>query len=124
MTTKAQVTICETCRRDRTVDVPLEERDGYKLAQAFEAQQGAYPDLEIRRFRCLMGCEKACNVALQQAGKTSYVFDGFDANEETALAVLDYAQHYQDSEDGTVAFRNWPEGIKGHFRSKVPPAES
>ena len=46
----------------------------------------------------------------------------FAADEEAARAILDYALLYAGSEEGQVPYRAWPEGVKGHFITRTPPA--
>jgi predicted metal-binding protein len=41
---------------------------------------------------------------------------------DAARAILDYALHHAASEEGRVPFRDWPQGVKGHFIVRVPPA--
>ena len=35
---------------------------------------------------------------------------------------MEYAVAYAASEEGVVPYRQWPEGVKGHFIVRVPPA--
>ena len=40
---------------------------------------------------------------------------------EAARALLDYAVAYGESEHGRVPFKQWPQGVKGHFITRTPP---
>ena len=40
---------------------------------------------------------------------------------DAAAAILDYAVHYAQSEHGRVPFKDWPQGVKGHFITRTPP---
>ena len=44
------------------------------------------------------------------------------ADAAAARAILDYAVHHAASADGEVRFEDWPEGVKGHFLVRTPPA--
>jgi predicted metal-binding protein len=43
---------------------------------------------------------------------------------EGARIILDYFLKYLQSETGTVPYRTWPEGIKGHIIARIPPFEN
>ena len=44
--------------------------------------------------------------------------NGGDAD---AQALVAFFRLYRDSEEGRVPFRQWPEGVKGHFIVRLPP---
>jgi len=80
------------------------------------------PDLQTRRVSCLMGCSHGCNIAIQAEGKLNYTLGRFDPEEEgAAQAIVDYAALHAQSETGQVPFRQWPQGVKGHFVTRHPP---
>jgi predicted metal-binding protein len=68
-----------------------------------------------------MGCTRACNVAVQGAGKLNYTLGQFEVSEEAAGAIVDYAEMHSQSDTGAVPFRQWPKPIKGHFVTRHPP---
>jgi len=115
--------VCDTCRY--SVDEKTREdgkTGGEILAEAIEA---AAPDtLTIKRQSCLMGCERHCNVAISAPGKLSYVLGKFEPSSTSAEAIIEYARQHSESETGTVPYRQWPEGVKGHFTARLPPLES
>ena len=114
------VTICDTCKRDGWEDSGAEETDGARLAGRVEAL--AVPaGVSVRRHGCLMGCGKGCNVAIQALGKLCYTLGGFEPGAEAAQAILDYAGLHAVSETGQVPYRQWPQGVKGHFVTRHPP---
>ena len=39
---------------------------------------------------------------------------------EAAEAIVDFARRYAASPDGAVPYRDWPEGMKGHFIARLP----
>lgn len=108
----------------------MEKTDGELLADAIDScvsAQGAARGqtgtaVKTRRVACTMGCERACNIIVQGAEKIGYSLGKFDGTEEDAQAIVDYAIMHADSPTGQVPFRNWPQGVKGHFVSRhLPP---
>ena len=80
--------------------------------------------ITVRGVACLMGCEHGCNIAIQKDGKFSYVLGRFDGTPEDAEAVAEFAAGHRESETGQVPFKQWPQGVKGHFVSRIPPLPS
>jgi predicted metal-binding protein len=70
---------------------------------------------------CLFACADHCTIHLRAPGKVSYVMGRFTPDADAARAILDYAVQYADSEHGRVPFKQWPEGVKGHFITRSPP---
>ena len=114
------ITICESCKRDGWQDGPMTRTDGEAMATAIEARApGA--GIATRRVSCTMGCERACHVIVQGAGKIGYSLGKFEGTEADAEAIVAFAALHADSETGQVPFRQWPQGVKGHFVSRHPP---
>lgn len=115
------ITICETCKREGWETGPMDKTDGEVLASLIEAR-AEDAGLKTRRVSCTMGCERACNIIVQAPGKIGYSLGKFDANADDAQAIVDYATMHAASTSGQVPFREWPQGVKGHFVSRhVPP---
>jgi predicted metal-binding protein len=114
------LTVCETCGFD--ADAPEAVRPGERLAQALEAQLAAAPQLAValRRTRCLMACKRHCTVLLRAPQKIGYVIGDFAPDRDAAATLLEYLRHYTESPTGQVAYRLWPEGIKGRFIARIP----
>ncbi|SLN17618.1 hypothetical protein AQS8620_00377 [Aquimixticola soesokkakensis] len=120
------ITICETCKRDDWAERGMTQSDGELLAEAIEASVAQDSAIRTRRVACTMGCERACNVIIQGAGKIGYSLGKFDGTPEDGAAIAQYARLHLASETGQVPFRTWPQGVKGHFVSRhlpVPQAE-
>ncbi|MGR3485913.1 MAG: DUF1636 family protein [Paracoccaceae bacterium] len=113
------ITVCDTCKRDD--HVPGAPTDGERLAEAVEAAADGVAGLRTRRVSCLMGCARSCNVAIQAAGKLSYTLGEFEPGPEAAQALVGYATLHAAHETGVVPYRQWPEGVKGHFVTRHPP---
>jgi len=114
----SRLIICDTCKREGQ-EIEGGKTCGERLADLVEATESK---LRIERHSCLMGCERACNIAIQEDGKIAYVIGRFDPTKDAAEAILEFASKYQASETGRVPYREWPEGIKGHFVARIPPA--
>lgn len=114
------ITVCDTCKRDDWAARGMEETDGEVLAGMIEsAAKGT--EVRVRRVSCLMGCDHSCNIAIQGAGKLAYTLGKFDATEEAAKGIVEYAEGHAASETGQVPFRTWPQAVKGHFITRHPP---
>ncbi|SFO86127.1 DUF1636 family protein [Tranquillimonas alkanivorans] len=113
------ITICDTCKREGWEPGADGRTDGEALAEQVEAV--VRPPLRTRRVSCLMGCSHGCNVAVQAAGKLCYTLGRFEPAEEAAQAIVDWAALHAESESGQVPYRQWPQGVKGHFVTRHPP---
>ncbi|MDB5457339.1 MAG: hypothetical protein JWP92_2924 [Caulobacter sp.] len=114
-----RLTVCATCR------FSLDEREdehGIRGGALFlAALRAAGPvDVEVVETECLWACTQHCTVHLQALGKTSYLLGRFAPTPEAAAALLAYVAAYADSAEGTVPYRQWPEGVKGHFIARIP----
>ena len=124
------ITICDTCKRESLTDLGSDAQpirtDGEKFAELIEtklneAVQNDGGNVRSRRVSCLMGCKRACNVAIQAPGKLAYTLGEFEVLEEAAEGVVAYAIAHSESPSGQVPYRTWPEAIKGHFVTRHPP---
>ncbi len=113
------ITICDTCKRDDWEDRAPTQTDGERLAKLVET--AAPEGLRTRRVSCLMGCSHGCNIAIQAEGKLSYTLGRFEPEPEAAEAIAQYAALHAQSETGVVPYREWPQGVKGHFVTRHPP---
>lgn len=114
------ITICDTCKTDTWDAETAKVTDGEALAEKIEALAGKR-GVKTRRVSCTMGCDRACNIIVQGDGKIGYSLGRFDASDEDAQAIVDYAAMHAASETGQVPFRDWPQGVKGHFVSRHVP---
>ena len=114
------ITICDTCKGEDWGAETHSRPHGEDLAQLVEAQ-AAGGDVKTRRVSCLMGCSHGCNVAIQAPGKLAYTLGRFTPDQDAAEAIVDYAVLHATSETGQVPYREWPQGVKGHFVTRHPP---
>jgi len=115
------ITICDTCKHDDWEARGVETTDGAVFADLIEAAAAGKDAVKTRRHSCLMGCTRACNVAIQGPGKLNYTLGMFDPTPEAASAVVDYALLHSESDSGQVPYRQWPQEVKGHFVTRHPP---
>ena len=99
-------------------------RGGQRLAEALHATRAAdpaYAGIAVQEMACLFSCTEHCAVHLRAPGRIGYVLGRFAPDGEAARAILDVAVAHAASEEGQVPFRQWPQGVKGHFLVRVPP---
>ena len=119
------VVACNTCRL--SADAREDEqgqRGGARLVTALLAAKAGddrYAAIAVQEMPCLFACTEHCTIHLRAPGKVGYVLGRFTPDGEAARAILDYAVHYADSEHGRVPFKQWPQGVKGHFITRTPP---
>ena len=118
---KTWITVCDTCKRDDWDAETAGRTDGEALAELVEAAAAGVEEVAVRRHSCLMGCKQGCNVAVQGREKLNYTLGRFEPLAEAAEAIVGYARLHAESATGVVPYRQWPEGVKGHFVTRHPP---
>lgn len=120
------VIVCNTCRHSGDA---REDADGvrggarlFALLRDLAQNDPAYAGLSVEEMPCLFACKDFCTIHIRAHDKVGYVLGRFTPDADAARAILDYALHYAASEEGRVAYADWPEGVKGHFIVRVPPA--
>lgn len=119
------VVVCNTCRASADArEGPDGVRGGARLVEALRTiqREPGYESVAVQEMPCLFACQEFCTVHLRAPGKVGYVLGRFEAGEQAARAILDYALLYAESDIGQVPYRSWPEGVKGHFITRTPPA--
>jgi predicted metal-binding protein len=111
--------VCNTCRFSAEAREDAKGvRGGARLVEALrQAQAGdaRVAGLAVEEMPCLFNCTQHCSVHLRAPGKIGYVLGRFEPTADSAQALLAYAAAYIASEEGLVPYRQWPEGVKGHF---------
>lgn len=123
--TGAAVVVCNTCRLspDRREDEDG-RRGGALLVDALRRVREKEPALAgvaVQEMPCLFACQRHCAVHIRAPGKVGYVLGDFAADETAARAILTYAALHAQSAEGVVRYADWPEGVKGHFITRMPP---
>jgi predicted metal-binding protein len=119
------IVACNTCRHSadkREDDSGI--RGGAQMVAALRSvreSDARYAGVAVQEMPCLFACTEFCTIHVRAPGKVSYVLGRFTPDEEAATAILDYAVHYAASEHGRVPFKQWPQGVKGHFITRTPP---
>lgn len=120
------IVVCGTCRHSAEAWEDAAGRTGGEaMAAALRsavATDPRYAGIAIEQMPCLFACSEFCTVHLRAPGKIGYVLGRFTPDDQAARALLDYAVEHARSADGEVAYALWPEGVKGHFIVRVPPA--
>ncbi|MBY8976119.1 DUF1636 domain-containing protein [Rhodobacteraceae bacterium NNCM2] len=115
------IIVCDTCKYAAEEKLGPDGRPGGEmLAEHVERLAEGVEGIEVRRQSCLMGCERHCNTAIGAPGKLTYVLGKFLPEGASAEAVVEYATLHRDSETGQVPFKQWPQGVKGHFVARIP----
>lgn len=124
----ARLVVCTTCRFSSEQPVDAAGRSGGQsllnaVTAAVEATKGI-GCLRVERQACLWACSSHCSVYLSQPGKPGYLAGGFAPTAQDAQAIADFAHLYANSPQGAVPYRDWPEGMKGHFIARLPSCDS
>jgi len=114
------ITVCTTCRQPHLREDKERVPCGEAMLELISAA-GAVQGVEVRGTACLMGCEHGCNIAISAPDKLTYVLGSFTPTQDDAEAIAAYAALHAQSPSGAVPFRQWPQGVKGHFIARVPP---
>lgn len=126
---KTTITVCTTCKREDASaapplsDAPAQPVPGETLLAHVQRAAEGREDVAVRGVACLMGCARGCNAAISADGKMTYVLGQFEPDAEAAAALVEYAGKHAFSETGAVPYREWPQGVKGHFQARIPPLD-
>ena len=119
------IVACNTCRHSGDArEDEAGQCGGQRMVEALRHAQASdprYAGIAVQEMPCLFACTEFCTVHLRASDKVGYVLGRFVPGEEAATALLDYAVHYAASEHGRVPFKDWPQGVKGHFITRTPP---
>ena len=115
------ITICDTCKRTGWAETGMQKTDGEAWAEMIEVAAAGADGVKTRRVSCTMGCDRACNITVQASDKINYSLGTFEATTDDAVAIVEYATKHAASENGQVPYREWPQGVKGHFVSRHQP---
>ncbi|RUT28773.1 DUF1636 domain-containing protein [Arsenicitalea aurantiaca] len=121
---KTTITICSTCRFGPDLPTNGEGKTGGEiLAGLVGAGLDGTEPIAVRAHECLWACRQRCTVLFSSVGGPSYLAGRFEPEGSAAEAIIAWARAYAASGTGVVAFRDWPEGIKGHFIARLPVLE-
>ena len=112
------IIVCNTCGHNS--EQPEAVRPGEKLATVIEDMLAGDASINLRRFSCLMACQRMCTVQLRSIGKMDYALGDFIPDYDHASALVEYTRLYHESETGQVPYKQWPVLIKGKFLTRIP----
>ncbi len=120
---EASIVVCSTCRfsAQRHSDDRGNTGGAVLHGHIVEVAQDRGGDVAVESMACFFACARHCTVHLRAPGKMAYVLGGFTPSRAAAEAIVTFFEHYLASEDGEVAYRLWPDGVKGHFITRTPP---
>ncbi|MBP6717521.1 MAG: DUF1636 domain-containing protein [Rhodoferax sp.] len=119
-----EVIVCTTCR---PAGVPRDQpAHGAALLEAvqiaaFDLDPAQLAQVRIRGVECMMGCNRACTVTFQAAGKYIYYFGDLTADTETAEHILACAQLHATAVDGTLLRNDRPARLRNGILARIPP---
>lgn len=120
------IVVCSSCRHSADARSDAHgQRGGAILADELRRLQPLLPDaavIRIQTMACLFACTRHCTVHLRAPAKISYVLGDFTPTPAAARAIFDFTIRYAASQSGQVPYRQWPDGVKGHFLTRSPPA--
>lgn len=119
------ITVCTTCR---ALGTSREQRaDGLNLFDAVqealwaaETADGMALNVQLRGQACMSGCNRACTLAVQSAGKWTYYWGDLAPDAETAAQVVACALMHQRSTDGELEWKSRPERLKSGVLARIP----
>jgi len=118
------IVFCTTCRFPDGKKVDAQGvTGGERLAREMESllAETGRDDIFIERQECLWSCSENCNVLLRDTEKFSYLTGRFAPERDSAQSLLAWFDLHGQSTEGAVPFRQWPDGMRGHFIARLPP---
>lgn len=118
-----EVIVCTTCRPAGVPrDQPAHGAGLFEAVQiaAFDLDPAQLAQVRIRGVECMMGCNRACTVTFQAAGKYIYYFGDLTADAETAEHILACAQLHATAVDGTLLRNDRPARLRNGILARIP----
>ena len=117
---------CTTCRLSADEKADVDGRTGGEtlighVRQVLDAKNR--DDIHIAEQSCLWSCKRHCNVWFRDTERFSYLAGDFEPTQAAAEAIVEWFDLHGQSELGTVSFRQWPDGMRGHFITRMPPEQ-
>jgi predicted metal-binding protein len=119
------IIVCTTCRPPgASRDLRAEGLNLFDAVQealwAAETDEGAALNVHLRGQGCMSGCNRACTLAVQGAGKWTYYWGDLAPDAETAAQVVACARTHQRSADGVLEWKTRPERLKSGVLARLP----
>lgn len=116
-----KIIVCQTCKF--TAESKLDDNGvtgGEHLTKHLEDVLKDRDDVEIQKQDCLWACSDHCNVVLSDSERFSYLAGRFEPKRDAAEAIVEWFDKHGESNTGQVPFRQWPDGMRGHFIARIP----
>jgi len=117
---------CTTCKHSAEAKTDADGRTGGEnLMQHVRdvLKDTGREDIHVTEQECLWSCKRHCNVWFRDTERFSYIAGDFEPTRQAAEAIVGWFELHGESELGTVPFRQWPDGMRGHFIARMPPEE-
>ncbi|MEM8796254.1 MAG: DUF1636 domain-containing protein [Pseudomonadota bacterium] len=119
------IIVCQTCKFEAESKTDGQGvTGGEHLTRHLEAVLSERTDITIQKQDCLWACSQHCNVVLSDSDRFSYLAGRFSPERGSAEAIVEWFDKHGESDTGQVPFREWPDGMRGHFIARIPVAGS
>ena len=117
------IIMCTTCRHSAAEKFGPDGRTGGEtlITHMQDAMAERGENVEIQTQACLWNCKRHCSVILRDDQRFTYFTGDHVPERLQAEAILDWFTAHGASETGEVPFRQWPDRMRGHFISRIPP---
>lgn len=121
-----RIVMCSTCRFSAAEKFAGDGRTGGEILIGHMRDAMAARGLEETALQiqtCLWNCTRHCSVVLCDDERFSYFTGNHEPTRPQAEAILDWFAAHGASQTGEVPFRQWPDRMRGHFISRIPPVK-
>lgn len=119
------IIVCQTCKFTAQAKLNGDGLAGGEiLTKHLEDVLAGRDDLVIQKQDCLWACSDHCNVMMSDSERFSYLAGRFEPKRESAEAIVEWFDKHGESKTGQVPFREWPDGMRGHFIARLPVQNS
>ncbi|MEO1066550.1 MAG: DUF1636 domain-containing protein [Pseudomonadota bacterium] len=115
------IIVCQTCKF--TAETKTDTNGvtgGEHLTRHLEDVLAGRDDVVIQKQDCLWACSDHCNVVMSDTERFSYLAGRFAPERASAEAIVEWFDKHGTSKTGQVPFREWPDGMRGHFIARLP----
>lgn len=121
--TKHTLFVCKSCRRsseELSENQPCDGNIFLDKITTLSTDKFAAEELEIQPVECLWACNRGCVVAVSNQDKPTYLLGDLPPDEESASALLEFAQMYISNRKGAVDWDELPEQLESAFLACIP----
>lgn len=119
------IVVCQTCKFSKEIKTNSDGLAGGEiLTHHLEEVLKDREDITIQKQDCLWACSDHCNILMSDTERFSYLAGRFEPGREAAEAIVQWFDQHGESTTGQVPFREWPDGMRGHFIARLPHQKS